>query len=406
VVLWQSVCVAAGDDRAGAFFAPEAVYRKITQKERCYMKTKKILPVLFFLAVLMALPMGGCVKKDASAVGGTKKLVKFPVQWGPTSINGVLIAIGLEEGYFEQGGLELVPEPLTGSGNVEYITAAITGKLKLSLSAGSTAPLVFLEEHPEANFLMIGGVMGDQGALLIPKGKEAEWEGFTPEKMAGKRIGVRRANSQDTAFRGFLARSGIDLSTVNIVELDNHPSSIEGTVKGELDGAVVVGIYRTVGVERGLTLYQHIDDLFGHFICCRAIGATADIKANRDLYVNYFYGIIKAYKIYATDPEKTLTIGLKHLEFDEKTLKSQLYELGHFDIHPDPASDRIRDFYQAMIDIGYCKGPVETVNAFIDISIYRDALDKVLAENSGDPFFLEMDNFYREVNTGIPTKEL
>jgi NitT/TauT family transport system substrate-binding protein len=365
---------------------------------------RKILSVLFFIAALVAIFLTGCSKKDV-AEETSKKLVKFPVQFSPTGYNQILVPIAKEEGFYAQEGLDVSFENLTGASNVDYITAAVTGKVRISNSAGSTAPLIYLEEAG-SKFLMLGGSMSNNGALLIPKGKEKEWEGFTPEKMKGKRIGVRRANSQDTAFRAFLVRNGVDLSTIEVVELDNHPTSIEGVVKGELDGAVVVGIYRTVGQERGLTLYKNIDDLFGHFVCCRAIAFPDHVEANREQYVGYLTAQIKAYKIFITDPERTIAIGRKHLpDVEEAVLRRELYEVGHLDIHPDPESDRIRDFYQALIDIGYCEGPIERIEPYIDISIYKDAIDRVLSQYPNDPFYLEMKKHFEELNDGIQHNE-
>lgn len=367
------------------------------------LRKAHIVPLLLISAVLAGvLLLGSCEKKDAaSATGeGSKKLVRFPVPFSPTGYNQILTPISQEEGFYREEGLDVIFETLTGGSNVDSITAALTGKVRLSNTAGSTAPLVYLEEEG-AKFLIIGGAMSDNGALLIPRGKESEWEGFTPEKMAGKRIGVRRANSQDTAFRAFLARRGVDLSQVNVVELDNHPTSIEGVMKGELDGAVVVGIYRTAGQDRGLTLYQNIDDLFGHFVCCRVIVSADHVRANRDQYVSYLAAHIKAYRVFITDPERTIAIGRKYLsDIDEAVLRRELYEVGHLDIHPDPEGDRIRDFYQALIDIGYCKGPLERIEPYIDPSIYKDALDRVISQYPDESFYQEMYKHFQELNTG------
>jgi NitT/TauT family transport system substrate-binding protein len=241
--------------------------------------------------------------------------------------------------------------------------------------------------------------MSDNHALIIRKEDEKSWEDFKPENMVGKKIGVRRANSGDTHFRAFLKNKGVDMSKVEFVELDNHPTSIEGVVKGELDAAIVVGVYRKTAQDRGLLLYKHIDELYGSFVCCRIIVEPKDLAANREQFVTLLKNDIKAYKVFKTDPDRTIKHAIKFYDIEESVLRRELYETPSLGLSPDPESDWIKDFYAELIDFGYCKGPVERLNPFIDTSVYKDALDRVLAENPGDPFYLEVKKHFEEKNS-------
>jgi NitT/TauT family transport system substrate-binding protein len=177
-------------------------------------------------------------------------------------------------------------------------------------------------------------------------------------------------------------------------------------VKGELDGAVVGALYGTPAQQRGLTLYKYIDEITGNFVCCRIIVPVDYAKANRDQYIGFLAAHIRAYKVFITDPERTIAIGRKYLpDVEEAVLRRELYENGHLGLHPDPESDRIRDYYQALIDIGYCQGPLERIKPFIDTSFYEEALNRVISQYPEDPFYQRMKIYFKEINDGILNNE-
>jgi NitT/TauT family transport system substrate-binding protein len=330
--------------------------------------------------------LAGCQKKNTAGAGGAamRQLV-IPLTVEGTGVPLAVIAYDLK--YFEDEGLDVKLQPLNTGANVDQLMAVSTGKLDLSNSGGTTAPLLFIEQGND--LVIIGGTMGEGASLVARPDNVAQFANFTPQSLYGKKIGVRRANTGDVALRGWLARQGADLSKITFVELDGAATIIEALRKGELDVGNIFTFWRSVAEKQGLPVFLHIDDLTSDFPCCRITTSAKNIKQKRDDYVAFLKALIRAYKVFTLEHEKTLDITSKYFDADRELLETVYYTYGHYLFNPDPDRERVLEFYRSMVAIGYAKGEGD-IPSHVDSSLYRDALNQILAEYPDDSFFREV----------------
>jgi ABC-type nitrate/sulfonate/bicarbonate transport system substrate-binding protein len=93
-------------------------------------KNGKNLTVLVIIAVLTALPLGGCAKKTA---GTDKALKNFVLPYDVTGTGNPLVAVAYDLKYFEEEGLNAILQPLSTGGNVDQLMALSTGKIDVAL---------------------------------------------------------------------------------------------------------------------------------------------------------------------------------------------------------------------------------------------------------------------------------
>jgi len=335
---------------------------------------------IVMLTIFSVVMLSGC----GSPTADKKNLKKVEIAVGNNSVAHTLAILPKYAGYYEEEGLDVKIN--IANSNADGLSALISGKV-LETGAGATAPLNLIDEGTD--LVLIGGLMTQGAAMFTQPGRENEWQNITAESVQGKKIGVTRAQSGDIAFREALARQGIDLKSIQFVELGDCPTIIEAVKKGTIDAGIVFMTFRETAEAQGLKVAKHIDDVSPEFICCRATTTREALNAHRDDFVKLARAQIKAYRLYRTDQDKTIEYVKNFVEIDDKVLRSQLYTYGHLGLDANPAKSKIEDFYEGMKLIGYAKGTAN-VDDHIDTSIFKEALDSLLAEEPNDPSFLEL----------------
>jgi NitT/TauT family transport system substrate-binding protein len=335
-----------------------------------------------------------CAKKEAAADGG-KALKPFKIPYETTGAGNPLVAVAYDLGYFKEAGLDVDLNILNTEVNADQLMAVTTGKMDIANGGGTTAPLLFIEQGND--IVIIGGTMGEGASLITTAENAPQYADFSVTSLYGKKIGVKRANTGDVALRGWIARNGGDLSRITFVELDSPATILEAVRKGELDAGNIYVNWRQVAESQGFKVVLHIDQVSPNFPCCRIATTRKNIEARRDEYVALLKGLIRAYKVFTEDREKTLDIADAHYDADRELKRSIYYDYGHYTLSPDPASKRVQEFYAGMTFVGYAKGTAD-IPGHIDTSLYRDALDQILKEYPNDEFFKKVKKEFDENN--------
>lgn len=354
------------------------------------MKKRFLLLASFLLSVMLLSGCGG--NKDEKAVAGKP----LEVQINTNRVSSALTVLAENGGFNEEENIKVNLHVM----NVAYadiLSALTSDKVDITTGGvGSTAPLRMMENG--ADFVVIGGQMGEGADIVTLPERAGEWENITPEGLKGKKIGVVRTASGDIALRGALSRQGIDLSTIEYVELGNEPAIIEAIKKGELDAGNVQANLRDTAHQAGLVSALHVDKLSPDFICCRVLTRPATLASRREELVHFIRAQLKAYRFLHTHPEEALPLVNKSIEVDEQVLRSQLLEDEHLKLEPDPAGLRVEEFYDSMKRVGYIEGKID-IKKHVDTSLYREALGSLLEEEPQDPTWLKLKADY-EKNDG------
>lgn len=280
-------------------------------------------------------------------------------------------------GLFEKYNVD--SELTYNNSNPENIQALIEGKLDL-VAAGTTAVFTYIDQG--SDIVIIGGQMSSGETLYALPERADEFKELNQETLAGKKIGVTRMNTGDIVFRHILKQRGVDLSTVEFVELDSANTVVQAVATGEVDLGITFLTFRAIAEEQGLVPLTHFDgdDEWPGFVCCRLFTTREDLEKNRDAFVGVLKANIEAYALIQQDPDKAVELALKDISIDEDVLRNQLFEYGHVGISPNPDVKNSSEFYDAMVDIGYIDGNVD-ISQYIDASLYIEALEQLLEED-------------------------
>lgn len=356
------------------------------------MRKEKVMAVLLTAALAVSL-FAGCgskVKTDAPAQStenseaeqaensdeneeekDTLRIVAFN-----NMIAHVDSIVAKNAGLYEKNGI--VPEFTFNNSNPDNIQTLLADKADL-VSAGATALLQYIDQG--SDIVIIGGQMSSGETLYCLPERADEFSELTQETLAGKKVGVSRMNTGDIVFRKILQDKGVDLSTIEFVELDSQATVTQAIASGEVDLGINFLTYREAAEQQGLVALTHFDgeDEWPGFICCRLFTTREKLEANRDAYKNAVKANIEAYALIQEEPDKAVEYALQDLSIDETTLRNQLFEYGHVGIGPNPDRKNTAEFYQAMVDIGYSQGNID-INDYIDTSLYTEALQELMKE--------------------------
>ena len=279
-------------------------------------------------------------------------------------------------GFYEKEGVNA--DFTYNNSNPDHIQALLEGKVDL-VSAGATAVLQYIDQG--ADIVIIGGQMSSGETLYCLPDRADEFKELNQETLAGKKVGVSRMNTGDIVFRRILKDKGVDLSTIEFVELDSQATVTQAIASGEVDLGINFLTYRESAEGLGLVPLTHFDkeDEWPGFVCCRLFTTRDKLNANREAFKNAVKANIEAYALIQEDPEAGKKAALEDLTIDEATLQNQLFDYGHVGIGPNPDKKNTSEFYDAMVNIGYSEGNANVAD-HIDTSLYIDALTELLEE--------------------------
>lgn len=289
-------------------------------------------------------------------------------------------------GFYEKEGIN--PDFTFNNSNPDNIQALLDGKVDL-VSAGATAVLQYIDQG--ADIVIIGGQMSSGETLYCLPERADEFKELTQETLAGKKVGVSRMNTGDIVFRRILKDKGVDLSTIEFVELDSQATVTQAVASGEVDLGINFLTFREAAEAQGLVPLTHFDtdSEWPGFVCCRLFTTREKLNANREVYKNAVKANIEAYALIVEDHEAGMKAALEDLTIDEATLQNQLFDYGHVGIGPNPDKKNTSEFYEAMVNIGYSEGNVK-IEDHIDTSLYIDALTELLEENPDSQVYKEL----------------
>lgn len=384
-------------------FIPNIFEKK---QERIIKMKKKLLTILFAAAVSASLFVGcGADSQTAGetnevqaenteAIAGTEE-VKDEASQEPTELKMVVFnsmiahidsIVAQNKGLFEKYNIK--SDFTYNNSNPENIQALLEGKLDL-VAAGTTAVFTYIDQG--SDIVIIGGQMSSGETLYALPERADEFKELNQETLAGKKIGVTRMNTGDIVFRHILKQRGVDLSTVEFVELDSQNTVIQAVTNGEVDLGIAFLTFRAIAEEQGLVPLTHFDgeDEWPGFVCCRLFTTREDLDANRDAFVNVLKANIEAYALIQENPDEAVELALQDISIEEDVLRNQLFEYGHVGVSPNPDLKNSSEFYDAMVDIGYIEGNVD-IKDYIDTSLYIEALEQLLEENPDNEVYKEL----------------
>lgn len=320
-----------------------------------------------------------------SAYGADKPLKKIQFGYNVGSIMSPLVVIADQAGLFKKEGLDV---ELINLGT-EGPNAVNQGKV-YGYPFG-VAGLQWVAKKGDVVFY--GGTMNEGSTYITRPENEKLFNPKNLKAFKGKKVGVTRLSSADYSVREYIQAAGVDTNKeVTYIEFDSIPSIIEAVNKGAVDIGVTSLEQGLIAERRGLKIAFYTGEVAPDYVCCKQIGNRKLIKENRDVYVALLKAQIQAYKIYLQDHEKTIGYLMDYSNQTREFVISVLYEpnsFKHFIVTPDPYRNKLRAYYKLLENEGIVAKGVNIDN-YVDITIYRDALNKVIKEFPKDPVYKKL----------------
>ena len=363
------------------------------------MKNKlKRIGALLLAALLIAASLTACSGDSGSKSSSDNKsqnLKHFSIGYLP-STGHLLYFVAKEEGFFEKEGLDAELQLFDSNNNM--LSSLESGKLDAG-ALGSTESVSYLQQGYDLS--IIGGIMKEGHALLV---KPDVVEGVDPkdyslELLRGKRIAVVPLGTQDIVWRIGFRNIGMEVGKdVEFVDVESGTAAFAALNNADIDGALVFTPFRAQGVNDGYVILDYSGDIegFEEHPCCRNMAEKEKIKADRDAYVSYLKALIQAYKFYQENQDKTVEDIVKYVSVDPNLIRQETYGV-HISSYPDPDKKTVVEWKNHMVDLGYFED--FDVEAGIDTSLYKEALDAVIADHPDDAaFYQTMVTHYEEFN--------
>ena len=348
---------------------------------------KATLTLVLFAFILTSL--AGC---GSTAAQKDEEVYKLDVVMDNVSINRPLVVIAKLKGYFEEEGLDVTYTNLT-SGVIEAISI---GKSDATLS-GIIPSLTYAAQKAELT-VFAGTASGGNFIISLPEKAE---ELSDINNWKGKKLGTVRLSTSELVSRSALEKRGIDISKdITYVEIDSYPNIVEAVRKGTIDIGFVSSEYGKIGIDLGLEILFPMTDMSENYVCCRQTAYTPSVKGNRDAFVKFLKGQIRAYKDFNEQQDEVVKLLAEYSSQTEEYVYDYLYNPefnANRTFSPDPAINKIREVYETLEKWDYVEEGVK-VEDFVHITLYQDALKSILEEYPDEPVFKTLEEAFQKDN--------
>jgi NitT/TauT family transport system substrate-binding protein len=376
----------------------------VPEKERIIMSRRSMflgLAAVFALGVL-----GFCVSGAAYAAPSALPKLKIGIiQEG--AVRPALVVAAKSLGYYDEEGVDVEFVYIDGGGTAW--TSIEAGHLDVYPYAVCT-PLSVISQN--GNFVIFAGTATEGSSVVVGKDEKLDFSDY--KNWAGKKIGVEVIAESETLplIREDLKKIGI-LDQVEFVVIDDAQARLEALRKGAIDAATLTEERVAIAKELGLKEAFPIGDKYPGYVCCRQTTSFKSLDEKHDSYVKYLKAQIRAYRDYKVNTEVVVQSVAKFLGVDEDFVRNYIatenpstVNAGFVNfknqVNPDPSFNKVEQLYNGLIA---AKVLVEEegvkLKDHVNISIFKEALDELLAEHPDDASYKEVAQIYSQNNTNF-----
>lgn len=278
---------------------------------------KKSLLIGLAAASVIALSACSAGADTQAPAGGGDALT--PVTVGVIPIADTApVYLGLEQGFFEEEGLDLTIE--TATGGAAIVPAVVNGDyqfgfsnlVSLMVAKDKGLPL----ELVSAAVASTGDASSDMGAIVVSADSTIE----TLADLNGKTVSTNSLNNLlDTVARSTIDSAGGDSSTVSFVEIP-FPDSSAAVENGQVDAAFVVEPFVTAAVENGNRVLSYGFAEFADKLDISAYFSSAATTSDPELVSKFQAAMKKSLEYAQANPDAVRAIIATYTETPEAVL--------------------------------------------------------------------------------------
>jgi len=339
----------------------------------------------FGLTVSLAVILALAAAIGLTACGG--KSAK-PLRVGIATGESAFISLADSKGYFKEEGVKYSLDNVENPFGV--LNAIQLGKMDINTVA--LVPTLSLIAQG-VDFTIFGGIRSEGGEILAKPENKDNFKDIT--SLKGAKIAVIHLDTADYNTRKLLREKGINPDTdIEYIEVDSYLSVTEAVKKGLVDYGVTISEMARLAEQQGLVSVQKVADLVPSYVCCRQVALTSHIRENRSEYVKYLKAQILGYKFFKDKQQETVEFLSQLTGQPADYYFTNVYGKNAPLFSPEPATTRVKDFYELLRAEGVLKTEVD-INKHLDSTLFRDAITEIRAKFPNDPVY---EALYAEFN--------
>jgi NitT/TauT family transport system substrate-binding protein len=340
---------------------------------------KKILKITAVaLGLALAFGLIGCSKKTSSKEAQT---IKFGIL--PGTIRTAVVLLANHLGYYEEEGV-----------NVEFkeVANAPAALTSISLAKGEL-DIWGTGIVPDLNFIANGsdlvifeGTAAEGGAIVAKPENVEKYKTINSENYNAIRIATVRADTAWVVSRAYLEKQGIDVNSIDVMEVDTQINVAEAVNKGEaVLGFLPVEFARKYSDK--VDVVYEVGELEPLYVCCRQVTARTTLEQKHDELVRFTKANLRALKYY-NDPANRDAIVSYLAEYSSQTKEyvyNYLFE-NRTIMTLNPNRNGVIEYYNSLVNAGYFKGDIK-IEDHIDTAIYEEALSQIKKQYPKEDFY-------------------
>lgn len=318
------------------------------------------------------------IDTDVKAEDESQELPEINIGSNPGTGN-IFGYIAMDKGFDREEGYVTKIIPFDNS--TDALNALQAGKIDVGVNFGTAAPLTFVTKG--ADFTIIGGYVS--GGMPVYAAADFEYKGL--ESFVGKNIATARAYTPDILWRGAMLDAGYDLEKdVTIMEFKKPSEALAAVKSGQADVGVGTNSTYLGAMASGLKVLCWTNDLDPSAVCCRQVVNTSWMKNNPELALSYLKSLIRAEDVFYSDQNYAVTLFAEYMGLEEDKARTLLLETNQ-ELWLDPKSDGVQNMWQTLQDLNYADVGSLTVTDYINIDLYKQALDQLIEEYPDNEYF-------------------
>ena len=293
----------------------------------------------------------------------------------------LLAFVASEEGYFSAEGLNVTLTQFSSA--AELVNGLESDKLDIAF-IGSVPSLTFQSQGHDVT--IFGGAMSNGHGYVI-KSEFADKDELGVQILKGRNVASVKNSVQDAELQILLKDAGIEIGEgedkVNIVYFDSQKDAYAALLNNNIDAASVYSPYASLAKSQGykVVYYCAHEKALENQPCCRQVAKTSALNENHNTYTAVERAFIKAYHFTQTDKDKTIADVQKYIDIDKEFIETEVYG-GYSVSSPDPDKKGTLTLKDTIVELGYTED--YDIEPLYNTSIYKNALDSILAEDSDD----------------------
>ena len=326
------------------------------------------------IAPSSAAPSGAASPSAAPSESAAPELthIRYGLPTAPPAITTVGVYFALENGFFEEEGLDV--EVVAYPGSTTATRALLSGDADIVLTGGDTAYLAWQNGAP---IKIISSPVAKGTDVLIANAPIA-----SVEELGGKRFAISDPGSTaEVLGRIIIERAGVDPDSLQYVSIGSPPDRVRAMIADQVDlTAATILILAPVldAIEAGeVNVLTSFAEEFPDIPLAYNITTDNMIRDNRDILVRFLRAEIRGYMWATENPEEAAAIAAANIPESDPELMVQgikgIIELDVYGLDGGIAGDQITKSMEALQQTGRLRQVSDPADVS-DTSIVEEAI--------------------------------